>query len=113
MPHGLDILSQIAGLAIQCSTLITVIYTFVKFTQKPTADLDTRVSELEQWMRTTDERLQQGNVHFKANDESNRVTQNALFAIMDAMGQMDSVPPSAREEIQQRKKDLMDYLTDR
>lgn len=113
MPDGLNILSQIVGLVIQCSTLITVIYAFVKFTQKPTVDLDTRVTELEKWKENTDERLHQGNIHFKANDENNRVTQNALFAIMDAMGQMDSVPPTARQEIQQRKKELMDYLTDR
>lgn len=132
MPHGLVILSQMVGLVIQCSTLITVIYAFVRFTQKPTVDLDTRVNALERWREKIDseqlstrtkqlekddaqikDRLDDGTLHFKANDESNRVTQNALFAIMDAMGQMDNVPPSARQEIQQRKKDLMDYLTDR
>lgn len=132
MPHGLDMFSQVVGLIIQCSTLITVIYAFVKFTQKPTVDLDTRVTSLEKWKENMEQeklpertdrlekddleaqsRLSDGDTHFKANDESNRVTQSALVAIMDALGQMDSVPPEARAEIKARKKDLMDYLTDR
>lgn len=113
MPDGLVFMSQLIGLIIQCSTLITVIYAFVKFTQKPTVNLETRVSALEKWREDTEKRLQQGNVHFQANDESNRVTQSALVAIMDAMSQMDTVPEEARKEIKERKKDLMDYLTDR
>lgn len=113
MPHGLDVLSSILALVLQCVTFITVIYGFVKFTQKPTESLDNRVTSLEKWRDDTEKRLAQGNLHFQANDESNRVTQSALVAIMDAMSQMDTVPPEARAEIKQRKKELMDYLTDR
>lgn len=113
MPNSIGILSQIAGLIIQCCTLISVMYGFYRFTQKPTVDLDTRVTTLERWREKTDARLQEGTLHFQANDESNRVTQSALVAIMDALGQMDSVPPDARAEIKAKKKDLMDYLTDR
>lgn len=113
MPHTIDVMSQIIAVILQCATLITVIYGFIKFTQKPTTDLATRVSDLERWREDTEKRLTQGNVHFQANDESNRVTQSALVAIMDAMSQMDTVPPEARAEIKQRKKELMDYLTDR
>lgn len=113
MPHTLDVISGVIALFLQCATLITVIYGFVRFTQKPTESLDARVTSLERWKDDTDKRLQQGNVHFQANDESNRVTQSALVAIMDAMSQMDTVPPEARAEIKQRKKELMDYLTDR
>lgn len=113
MPQYVNIISGILALILQCATLVTVGYGFVKFTQKPTVDLDTRVSSLERWRDETEKRLQQGNVHFQANDESNRVTQSALVAIMDAMSQMDTVPEEARKEIKERKKDLMDYLTDR
>lgn len=132
MPHGLDVLSQIVGLIIQCSTLITVIYAFVRFTQKPTIDLDTRVSTLERWCEKVDaenlpartkqlekddedtkNRLEQGNIHFKVNDESNRVTQSALLTIMDILGAMEGVPDSLKPEISNRRKELYDYLTDK
>lgn len=113
MPHLIDVISSSIAMILQCATLITVIYGFVKFTQKPTVDLDTRVTTLERWREKAEQRLQDGTLHFQANDESNRVTQSALVAIMDAMSQMDTVPPEARAEIKQRKKELMDYLTDR
>lgn len=132
MPHGLDVLSQIIGLIIQCSTLITVIYAFVRFTQKPTVDLDTRVSTLERWREKMDsehlpsrteqlekddaqikDRLEDGTLHFKANDESNKVTQSALLTIMDILGAMDGVPESLKPEIKDRRQELYDYLTDK
>lgn len=132
MPHGLDVLSQIVGLIIQCSTLITVIYAFVRFTQKPTVDLDTRVSTLERWREKMDsehlparteqlekddaqikDRLEDGTLHFKVNDESNRVTQSALLTIMDILGAMDGVPESLKPEIKNRRQELYDYLTDK
>jgi len=113
MPHSIDVISQVIALFLQCATLITVFYGFFKFTQKPTDTLNSRVAALEQWRSDTEKRLQQGNVHFMANDESNRVTQNALVAIMDALGQMETVPEEARAEIKTRKKELMDYLTDK
>lgn len=113
MPHLVDVISSSIAMILQCATLITVIYGFVKFTQKPTINLDTRVTILERWREKTEQRLQDGTLHFQANDESNRVTQSALVAIMDALGQMDSVPLEARAEIKERKKELMDYLTER
>lgn len=113
MPQYINVISGLLALFLQCATLITVIYGFVKFTQKPTVDLDTRVTTLERWREKAEQRLAEGNIHFAANDESNRVTQSALVAIMDAMSQMDTVPPEARKEIKERKKELMDYLTDR
>lgn len=120
MLHSIDIISQVIALFLQCATLITVFYGFFKFTQKPTDTLNSRVAALEQWRSDTEQwrsdtekRLQQGNVHFMANDESNRVTQNALVAIMDALGQMETVPEEARAEIKTSKKELMDYLTDK
>lgn len=113
MPNGIGILSQIVGLIIQCSTLITVMYGFYKFTQKPTENLDSRVTKLERWSEKTDERLKEGKVHFKANDESNKVTQSALLTIMDTLGAMDGVPEDVRAEIRNRRKELYDYLTER
>lgn len=113
MPHYLDLISGIIALFLQCATLITVIYGFVKFTQKPTDSLSTRVEALERWKEKTDERLQEGNVHFRANDESNKVTQSALLTIMDTLGAMDGVPDDVKHEIKTKRKELYDYLTER
>lgn len=113
MPHVVDLISGCIGLILQCATLITVIYAFIKFTQKPTESLDSRVTALEKWQVDTEKRLHEGTVHFSANDESNRVTQNALVAIMDALGSSEVIPQDARAEIKKRKTELMEYLTDR
>lgn len=106
----MDMFSKIIAIVLQCATLITVLYTFIKFTQRPTESLEERVDSLESWRSKTEERLHDGVVHFQSNDESNKVTQNALFAIMDALGSMESVPEDKRIEILKRKSDLMDYL---
>lgn len=113
MPHSIDIISQVVGLIIQCSTLITVMYGFYKFTQKPTESLDNRVQILERWREKTDERLKEGTAHFHANDESNRVTQSALLTIIDTLGAMDGVPEEVKKEIHNKRKELYDYLTER
>lgn len=113
MPFTLDLISGILALVLQCATLITVMYGFYKFTQKPTVDLDTRVTTLERWREKTDARLEEGNIHFRANDESNRVTQSALLTIMDILGAMDGVPDSMKPEIKNRRQELYNYLTER
>lgn len=105
-----DIFSKVVAIILQCATLITVVYTFVKFTQRPTESLEERVGSLESWRSKTENRLHDGVMHFQSNDESNKVTQNALFAIMDALGSMESVPEDKRIEILKRKSDLMEYL---
>lgn len=120
MPHIMDVLSQSIGLFLQCATLITVVYAFVKFTQKPAETMDTRVKALEAradamdiYKNQLEKRLHEGSDHFQSNDESNRVTQNALVAIMDALAASDVIPADARAEIKKRKTDLMEYLTDK
>lgn len=113
MPHIIDIISTVLAVTLQCATLITVIYGFVKFTRKPTDDLNTRVTKLEVRADAQDRRLEAGDIHFKVTDETSHITQSALLTILDTFTVMDSVPDSAKAEIKSRRKEIYDYLTDK
>ena len=109
----LNAISQGMGLVIQSATLITLIYAFIRFTQKPTDTLGTRVTVLEAWKVTVDSRLDAGDVHFGDNDLSNRVTQSALLTILDAFTTMDSVPETTKAEIKAKRNELYSYLAEK
>lgn len=84
-------------------------------------DYKDRVKTLEKEMRTlvnrtnrVDERLENGNLRFKAQEESNRVTQSAILALIDkeikdSVAEHKEVP----QELTNARQDLYDYLTDR
>lgn len=75
--------------------------------------LPARTEQLEKDDAQIKDRLEDGTLHFKVNDESNRVTQSALLTIMDILGAMDGVPESLKPEIKNRRQELYDYLTDK
>jgi membrane protein implicated in regulation of membrane protease activity len=106
-------ISQGLVLVIQSATLITLIYAFVRFTQKPTDSLGARIAVLEAWKVTVDNRLDAGDVHFNDNDLSNRVTQSALLTILDAFTTMDSVPETTKAEIKAKRNELYSYLAEK
>lgn len=68
--------------AIQCGTLGTLLYALKTFLAKPGRTQDAGLTELEKWRGTVDERLQRGNDHFEEIDKGNRITQEALLALM-------------------------------
>ena len=70
-------------LVIQCATIITLIYTLIKFAGKPHDSLDERLKNIEEWKKEVDKRLANGNNHFDQIDEGNRVTQEAILALID------------------------------
>jgi hypothetical protein len=86
---------------------------FLKFATKPAVAITDRVSELEKWKQDVDARLRNGTTHFRAIDESNRVTQNALLAIMDALESSDNIANDKKAELSRKKQDLYEFLTDR
>lgn len=95
-------------LFINFATICTLLYTLVRFTQKPTENLKSRVDELETWKTEVDRRLSSGNDHFNAIDEGNAVTQQALLAIMDSIVSGDNV-----EEMKKARSELYEYITRR
>lgn len=89
------------GVIIQLATLITLFYTLGKFMAKPNATQNDRISALESWRDKVNRRLKDGEDHFSDIDESNRVTQKALIAILghDISGNNEAELKEARQEL--------------
>lgn len=95
-------------LVINFATVITLLYTLVKFTMRPTDTLKERVDAIELWQKDTDRRLKEGTQHFLSIDEGNAVTQQALLAIMDA-----SISGNNVDELREARTELYEYITKR
>lgn len=97
--------SQVLALVIQCATIITLIYTLVKFTQKPTDTLTERVGAIEKWKEETDRRLETGSTHFDEIDRGNRATQEAILALID-----HAIDNNHTDKLIEAKDNLQKYL---
>lgn len=75
----------------------------VQAARAPNAALDKRTSALEDWRKEVDKKLDNDKHHFDAIDESNRVTQVALLALLDhgLDGNNKTQMQHAKEELQQ------------
>lgn len=97
-------------LILQCITLVSsviaLIVTLGRNVQKPNKIQNDRITELEEWRKQVDSRLEQGDSHFDSIDEGNTVMQNSMLAIMDALISGDN-----KDELQKRRNDMYDYLT--
>ena len=97
--------SQVLALVIQCATIITLIYTLVKFTQKPTDTLTERVGAIEKWKEETDRLLETGSTHFDEIDRGNRATQEAILALID-----HAIDNNHTDKLIEAKDNLQKYL---
>lgn len=75
----------------------------VQTVRAPNAHQDERLNSLEKRMTEAEKRLDKGRHHFDAIDESNRVTQLALLALLDhgLDGNNKTQMQHAKEELQQ------------
>ena len=81
--------SQLSTLILQVCALISAVTGVVKIVvaligkaKMPNEIQDKRISQLEEEMRDVHKRLEEGDMHFSVADESNRITQEALLALM-------------------------------
>lgn len=98
-------ISQALSLIIQCATIITLIYAFQKFTQKPSHELSNRINKIEKRMDDIDKRLDSGSQHFSQIDEGNRCTQEALLALLE-----HAIDGNHTERLKEAKDHLQSYL---
>lgn len=103
-------------LFVTCGTGIGLIYAFLKFTHRPTDDikerlktLEDRADDMDDWREAVERRLHEGVQHFESLDESNRVTQHALLAIMD--NALDN--EGGKEELKKARTMLFEHLSKR
>lgn len=69
-------------LIVLIATVATLVQTTAKTINKPNTNQNQRLDALEAWKKTVDERLLDGNDHFDQIDRGNRITQEALLALM-------------------------------
>lgn len=94
--------------AIQIGTLGTLVYTLHMFLKKPETTQDDRIARLEAWQVSVDQRLERGNDHFNEIDKGNRVTQEALLALM-----AHAIDGNDIDELKSAKKRLQSYLVEK
>lgn len=95
----------IMSFIIQCSTLGALVITMWKSANKPNKTQDARLDTLERWRESVDMRLQSGNAHFDEIDQGNRVTQEALLALM-----AHAINGNDTERLKSAKDKLENYL---
>ena len=112
-PIAERILTLLQLLVSFCS-LCVMVYGFGKFMAKPRESLSDEVADIQKWRKTVDERLAKGNRRFDEQSEANRVTQNALLALVDKeIRDCDLRDQSVPEELSKAKSELVNYLTKR
>lgn len=119
IPPELTMICTVISLLVSLCNLIILIYTIGKFLGKPSKDkndaqdgritlLEKRCDNIEIHVDKIDDKLHNGNLHFKAIDEGNAVTQSALIAIMDSL-----ISGDGKEELRKARNDLNAYLTNK
>lgn len=101
----IDSIMTYTSLIIQSATLITLIVSLGKVLAKPNRTQDARLDELERWRANVDARLDNGNAHFDEIDNGNRVTQEALLALM-----AHAINGNDTERLKSAKDKLESYL---
>ena len=93
------------SLIIQAGTVVGLIYALLKFAGTPNETQNERLTKLEAWKEIVDERLEKGDDNFSQTREANRVTQEALLALLS-----HTIDGNNTEELKQARKNLNDYL---
>lgn len=79
-----------------------------KAAKAPTDQLNTRITNLEQWRLEVDRKLNSDNDHLIAIDNDNRITQRALLALLD-----HGIDGNNISQMQHAKEELQDHLINR
>lgn len=103
----MDISSVTQGMSvfIQLATVVTLIYALYKFARKPNDTQNDRLKALEDWKKEVDRRLDHGQTHFEDIDKGNRVTQEAILALID-----HAIDNNHTDKLIEAKDNLQKYL---
>ena len=96
------------SLFIQSGTLITLLVTLGKFAARPNITQNQRLDSLEKWRDTVNSRLADDNSHFNLLDKGNRITQEALLALMS-----HEINGNDIANLKQAKQKLEKYLIEK
>lgn len=107
----MEIIGGVLAVAAAINTLGSAVEKIVRATKAanvPNEVQNTRLDELERWRQEVDRRLVSGNHHFDSIDEGNRVTQQALLALL-----AHGLDGNAVEQMKDAKKALEAHLINR
>lgn len=107
MPNFLSTILTIFQLIISFGTVCTLLYAFVKFSQKPQQSQNDRIRSLEDRVTMLETKQDDVYSHLESIDESNKVTQQALLALLGHAINGDDV-----EEVKRAQKMLFNHLTE-
>ena len=108
MPPQITAITPILQLTISGATVITLIYTLMKFLRAPEITQNDRLTSLEKRVDKISERLDDGDKHFQYLDEGSTITQQCILAMMDAQISGDNI-----EELKEKRNEMQEYLTKR
>lgn len=95
-------------LIVLVASVITLLVTIGKTANKPNITQNQRLDELEEWRKTVDKRLIDGNTHFDQIDKGNRITQEALLALMQY-----TINGNDMDKLKNAKDKLESYLIEK
>lgn len=107
----LEIIGGILAIAAALNTIGSAIEKIVKAAKvanAPNEAQNNRLDKLEAWQQEVDRRLVNGNTHFDSIDEGNRVTQQALLALL-----AHGLDGNAIDQMKDAKKALEAHLINR
>lgn len=87
------------------ASVVTLVIAIGKTANKPNVTQNQRLDALEAWRSQVDSRLNSGNDHFEEIDEGNRITQEALLALMS-----HAINGNDVEKLRKAKDKLEAYL---
>ena len=106
--EAIDNLSTWLQLIVLVASVVTLAVTVAKTAQKPNKTQDERLDALEAWRVEVENQLGTGNRHFESIDQGNRVTQEALLALMG-----HAINGNDVEKLKEAKAKLESYLIEK
>lgn len=106
--EAIDNLSTWLQLIVLVASVVTLAVTVGKTAQKPNQTQNARLDALEAWKVEVENRLETGNRHFESIDQGNRVTQEALLALMS-----HAINGNDVEKLKEAKAKLENYLIEK
>ena len=104
-PEIVEALSAWFGVILQVASVIALLFALAKFATKPNTTQNERLARLEEWQAKAIVRLAEGDEHMADLDESNRVTQKALLAMLS-----HAISGNDIEKLKEARKELETYL---
>lgn len=104
-PEIISAISTWITIILQVASVVTLVYALAKFANKPNVSQNERLAKLEEWQSKVIIRLTEGDEHMSELDESNRVTQKALLAMLS-----HEISGNDIEKLKEARRELETYL---